>query len=84
MRRKADSERSLDAIRTYSGERTYRLYNRLVRAMQRGKGITLSPAEFDEFIALGGYDLISAAVAKQMKDEAVKRIEEREGQPPNA
>ena len=85
MRRKVDRDRDFEKLQALMpDERRFTLYDRISRAIQAGRGIKLSAADIDELTAMGVYDAISAAVAKQMKDEALRRIAEREGQPPDA
>lgn len=55
-----------------------RLHDRIARALENGRGIHLSPKDLDILTLAGGYDVLSAAVAKELKEAAQKRIEERE------
>ena len=55
------------------------LYDRLSRAAEKGRGITLTASDVDHLFAIGAYDVISKAVADAMKEDALRRIAEREG-----
>jgi len=55
------------------------LYDRLSRAADKGRGITLTSSDVDHLFAVGAYDVISKAVADALREEAIRRIAEREG-----
>lgn len=72
----ADAER--EKLREWTaGAGSFALYDRLTRALENGRGIKLSPADLDEFVAAGGYDVISKAIADNIKQQALRRIADR-------
>lgn len=60
------------------------LYDRLCRALDKGTGIRLRPADVDWLIVSGAYQRILEAVAEVAFDEAVARIEARGQEVPEA
>lgn len=59
------------------GRKLHRLHDKIVRAVEQGKGIRFSAEDMDLMNFVGVYDVLSAAAAKQVKEEATRRLQER-------
>jgi hypothetical protein len=77
--KKTDQDRtSIQILTMVAGDRKSTLLDRITRAIEARRGIKFSAADVDELTAMGLYDVISSALAKELKEQALARISARE------